>query len=41
MLESFEYEGIWWLPERPKEKVKGTLRFNPFKGAKLELKGVK
>jgi hypothetical protein len=40
MLKPFEYEGIWWLPDKPEEKIEGTLRFDPSKGAKLELKEI-
>jgi len=39
MIEEFEYEGIWWLPDKPKEQVSGTLKFTPEEGATLELRG--
>lgn len=37
MLKSFEYEGIWWLPDKPEEQVEGVLKFDPSKGTRLEL----
>lgn len=39
MIEGFEYEGIWWLPADPKKQISGTLKFNPYKGATLDLIG--
>lgn len=39
MIEEFEYKGIWWLPDKPKEQVSGTLRFTPDEGAILDLIG--
>jgi hypothetical protein len=39
MIEELEYEGIWWIPGKPKEKVSGTLRFTPDEGAILDLIG--
>lgn len=39
MIEKFEYIGIWWLPNKPKKEVWGTLRFTHTKGATLELMG--
>jgi len=39
MIEEFEYKGIWWLPDKPNEKVSGTLRFIPNEGAILDLIG--
>lgn len=38
-MEEFEYNGIWWLPENPKEEISGTLRFNLREDANLELIG--
>jgi len=38
MLKPFEYEGIWWLPDKPEEQIEGTLRFDPSNGVNLELK---
>jgi len=38
-MEEFEYSGKWWLPEIPDGKMFGTLRFDPEKNIKLELKG--
>jgi len=29
MMDKFEYEGIWWLPDKPEKQVPGTLRFTP------------
>ncbi|MBP7795954.1 MAG: hypothetical protein KA059_04170 [Elusimicrobiales bacterium] len=39
MIEEFEYKGIWWLTNNPKEQVSGTLRFTPDEGAILDLIG--
>ena len=39
MIEEFEYKGIWWLPDKPNEKVSGTLIFTSNKGAILDLIG--
>jgi len=39
MIEEFEYKGIWWLPDKPEERVSGTLRFTPDEGAILDLIG--
>lgn len=39
MIEEFEYKGIWWLPDKPKEQISGTLRFTPNEGAILDLIG--
>jgi hypothetical protein len=38
-MEEFEYNGIWWLPENPDNKISGTLKFHPVEGANLELIG--
>lgn len=40
MIEEFEYKGIWYLPERPRKRVNGILKFTPNEGAELELDGV-
>jgi len=37
MNEEFELKGIWWFPDNPEETFFGTLIFNPYKGAFLEL----
>ena len=39
MMDKFEYEGIWWLPDEPEKQVSGTLRFTPNEGAILDLIG--
>ena len=39
MTEKFEYEGKWWLPDKPEEQIHGTLKFSPFEKAVLDLKG--
>jgi len=39
MMDKFEYEGIWWLPDKPEKQVSGTLRFTPNEGAILDLIG--
>lgn len=39
MIEEFEYKGIWWLPDKPKKRISGTLRFAPNEGAILDLTG--
>jgi len=38
-MEEFEYNGIWWLPENPKKKISGTLKFNQREDTILELIG--
>jgi len=37
MIEEFEYDGIWCLPEKPDNKVSGKLKFHPVEGLKLQL----
>jgi hypothetical protein len=37
--QSAEYQGYWWLPDEPEEKVSGTLKFTPDDGAILDLVG--
>lgn len=39
MGEEFEYNGIWWLPDKPEKQVSGILRFTPDEGANLDLIG--
>ena len=39
MMDKFEYEGIWWPPDKPEKQVSGTLRFTPNEGAILKLIG--
>ena len=39
MMDKFEYEGIWWLPDKPEKQVSGTLRFTPNEGVILDLIG--
>jgi hypothetical protein len=39
MIEEFEYKGIWWLPNKHKEQISGTLSFTPYEGAILDLIG--
>lgn len=38
-MEKFEYNGIWWLPENPKNKISGTIKFHPAEGSNLDLIG--
>jgi len=39
MDEVFQYQGHWWTPEEPDEKLPGVLRFDPEEGAILSLFG--
>jgi len=39
MIENVEYDGEWWLPECPGQKIQGTITFSPEEGAKLHLRG--
>jgi len=39
MIEEFEYKGIWWLPNKPKEQISGVFKFTPNEGAILDLIG--
>lgn len=39
MDEGFEYQGHWWTPEEPDERLPGSLRFDPEDGATLSLFG--
>ena len=36
-MESFEYKGLWWLPEHSDFTFVGTLTFDPVNGGMLEL----
>lgn len=38
-MNSFELNGIWWIPENPEVKIAGTLRYDPTEGAFLDLIG--
>lgn len=40
MIDSFEYEGYWFLPDRVDDNIPGRLSFDPKQGAVLELRGV-
>lgn len=37
--EDFIYEGLWWLPETPENKIAGRLYYHRNKGASLQLIG--
>lgn len=39
LQKSFEYKGQWWLPEKPENRLFGTLSYDPIKGAKLAIFG--
>jgi len=39
MIEEFQYEGEWWIPEESESKIRGTLYFSPKSGIRLELTG--
>jgi len=39
LIEKSEYQGYWWLPDKPEKKVLGTLKFDPDEGANLDLLG--
>lgn len=39
LQDSFEYEGMWWLPDSPENELPGKLSFDPEKGARLSLLG--
>lgn len=39
MLASFEYSGLWWLPENPENKIHGKLSYDLKKGTTLSLDG--
>ncbi len=38
-MDSFEYIGLWWLPEKPDRKMTGTLSFTVQNGLRLEIMG--
>ncbi len=38
-MESFEYNGLWWFPDKPDNQVSGVLRLDSGYGANLELIG--
>ncbi len=38
-IQPFKCKGQWWLPEKPDERVAGTLTYVPQEGASLELIG--
>jgi len=40
MLDSFEYGGVWWLPESPQNKIHGKLSYNPRDRTILGLDGL-
>lgn len=39
MIEELKYAGVWWLPDKPEDRVSGTLRFTSDEGAILDLIG--
>jgi hypothetical protein len=39
MDEKNEFQGMWWLPEKPENKVAGVLTFTQHEGAELKLIG--
>ncbi len=39
LTDKFEYEGLWWLPDTPDEKMSGNLLFDPDEEATLKLIG--
>jgi len=40
IYDSFTEQGVFWLPEHPKDKVSGTLSYDPENGAALKLLGI-
>jgi ApeA N-terminal domain 1 len=36
-MDAFEYSGYWWLPEKPDNKVPGTLKFSHADGLELRV----
>jgi ApeA N-terminal domain 1 len=36
-MESFKYQGRWWLPDNPEKKIAGTLTFSPSTDISLEV----
>jgi len=39
LIENIEYKGVWWLPEKPDNKIPGTLTYASRERIKLELQG--
>lgn len=39
MIENFEYVGYWWIPENPKNRLYGTLKYIHNQNAVLEVMG--
>jgi hypothetical protein len=39
VVDRFEAQGEWWLPDRPERRVSGTLSFDPDSGSTLSLIG--
>lgn len=39
MIEKIEYRGVWFLPERPRRRISGVLKFFPGERVYLELDG--
>ena len=39
ILDSFQFEGLWWLPEKPEERYGGILRVEGGKGIELDIIG--
>ena len=39
MVESFEYKGVWWLPDKENNQISGILKFSPENGLILDLIG--
>ena len=40
VMQAFDCNGIWWLPDNPSEKVAGTLHYSEDTGVALTLSGV-
>lgn len=40
IYDSFTEQGVFWLPEHPKDEVSGTLSYDPENGAALKLLGI-
>lgn len=39
-MKSFEITGTWWIPNKPENKVHGTLKYNASNGGELEVIGL-
>lgn len=39
LFEEFQCKGMWWLPQKPDERVPGTLFYKPGEAIRLELSG--